>query len=296
MQVQGPEAQVKGKESVIALHPSAYLEILRPINGAMAALGVVIGAAVIGVTFPLPLEFFVAIAITFMVSGAGMVVNDYFDYNIDRINRPKRPLPSGRMSRKSAKLYAGALYLVSNLLAIFLLNTYLAALTFFNTLVTYFYAENLKKRPIGHMAVGWLAASTFLYGGLLLGFVSPIIMILVAVAFFSNLGREITKAIEDMRGDRKYHIRSIPITIGTTASRQITSIFIVIAIILSFIPYIMNVSGITELFGMYYLLVVILADFIFLYSIYIIKNVTRSQKMMKIAMFVVLLAFLAGLV
>ena len=255
----------------------------------MAALGVIIGAAVAGVTIPLPLEFFVAIAVTFMISGAGMVVNDYFDYNIDRINRPKRPLPSGKITRSNAKLYAGVLYLVSNLLAIFLLNTYLAALTFFNTLITYFYAEHLKKRPSGHIAVGWLAASTFLYGGLILGVVEPIILVLVVVAFFSNLSREIVKAIEDMRGDRQYGIRSMPITIGTTAARHIASILIIIAIIMSFVPHIMGV------FGIYYLPVIIAADMIFLYSIYVMRSASRSQKMMKIAMFAVLLAFVAGL-
>ncbi|MEM5804420.1 MAG: UbiA family prenyltransferase [Candidatus Aenigmatarchaeota archaeon] len=267
----------------------AYVDILRPMNGVMASLGVMIGAILAGVGTPLPLEFFTAVAIAFMISGAGMIVNDYFDYYIDRVNRPNRVLPSGKISRGAARLYAASLYIVSNLLAISLLNTYLVTLTFFNSLVTYFYAEKLKKRPVGHVAIGWLTASAFLYGGLIFGSVRPLVLLLAAMAFFTNISREIVKAVEDMRGDKMYSVRSLPLTIGVAGSRQIAAILAVIAIIFSFIPVILHKLS------AYYFPIMVVADAMFAYAIIIMGSPSRSQRMMKLAMLVAIFAFLAGL-
>jgi len=258
-------------------------------NALMASLGVVIGAILAGVGTPLPLEFFIAIAVAFMVSGAGMIVNDYFDYYIDRINRPHRVLPSGKIGMQSVKIYAGALYVIANLLAIFMLNIYLVTLTFFNSLVTYFYAEKLKKRPMGHIAVGWLTASAFLYGGLIFGSVRPLVLLLAAMAFFTNISREIVKAVEDRTGDKMYNVRSLPLTIGVAPARQIATIFAIIAIILSFVPVALHKLSV------FYLPIMIAADVIFAYAIVFMGYPSRSQKMMKLAMFVAIIAFLAGL-
>jgi len=60
----------------------AYLKILRPINGLMSVFAVFIAAVLVG--FPISsLELMLAFAVVFLISSAGMVINDYFDYEID---------------------------------------------------------------------------------------------------------------------------------------------------------------------------------------------------------------------
>ena len=77
-----------------------YIEILRPGNAIMGAITIVL-IALIDKTFSLPI--IIAMAAVFFETAAGNVINDYFDYNIDLINKPERPIPSGRISLKNGK-------------------------------------------------------------------------------------------------------------------------------------------------------------------------------------------------
>ena len=72
-----------------------YIEILRPGNAIMGAIVVVL-VAIIDKTFSLPI--LLATLAVFFETSAGNVINDYFDYQIDLINKPERPIPSGRIS------------------------------------------------------------------------------------------------------------------------------------------------------------------------------------------------------
>ena len=80
---------------------SVYLEMMRPNNGVLAILGILIGAIVAG-TFSVSYVILFALVVSFLINSAGNVINDYFDHAIDKINRPKRPIPSGRVKRNGA--------------------------------------------------------------------------------------------------------------------------------------------------------------------------------------------------
>ena len=87
----------------------AYLELARPLNGIIAFISAWLGGlfASQGITENLldTRLLFVSIAALLLLS-AGNAVNDYCDYNIDRINRPQRPLPSGQIQRRHALIFA----------------------------------------------------------------------------------------------------------------------------------------------------------------------------------------------
>ena len=80
---------------------NAYLEIIRPGNAVMGVIAVVL-MAIIGENYNTPI-ILGGIAV-FLAMGGGNVINDYFDHKIDAINKPNRPIPSGRISLKNAKL------------------------------------------------------------------------------------------------------------------------------------------------------------------------------------------------
>jgi geranylgeranylglycerol-phosphate geranylgeranyltransferase len=266
----------------------AYLEILRPLNGLIAVFAVFVAAML--VNFLIPYQLLLAFWVVFLISSGGMVINDYFDYEIDRINRPKRPIPSGRISRKNALIYAIALFLIANVIALFL-NFYKFTLAFLNTIINIIYSWKLKKRTlIGNLFVSWLAASTFLFGSLLNETITVTILILFLIAFSSNVGREITKTIEDIKGDRNRGVKSLPLVAGKNFAGLIAMIFILFAIFFSPLPYMLNLLSIN------YLYIVILADIIFAFSCFLIFILPKkSQKLMKIAMFVAIIAFLTGI-
>jgi 4-hydroxybenzoate polyprenyltransferase len=88
----------------------AYIKILRPDEALMMAMPVVI-IAIVGHDFTLSVVL--GTLVVFLMAGAGNVINDVFDYKIDAVNKPDRPIPSGKITLKNARIYAGILYTTS---------------------------------------------------------------------------------------------------------------------------------------------------------------------------------------
>lgn len=278
----------------------SYIEILRPLNGLMAILAVIIGAIVAGVPFsPLHMGIIFASLAAFLQSGAGMVLNDYFDREIDKINRPLRAIPSGRISPNAAKFYAVALFAASLIFA-WMINIYAFALATFNLIVFFIYAYDLKKTPYGHFVVSYLVASVYIFASLIAEKVSALIIILSCLAFLANAGREIAKGIEDFRGDKKMKAKTFEIEFGKE-NAAVAGIFLTAAaIFLSPAPLWFGIK-------LNYIFVVAIADLIFVYCSYLLfksrtetleiaaKTSAAAQKFYKIGMIVALAAFVAGI-
>jgi len=267
----------------------AYLKILRPINGLMSIFAVFIAAMLVG--FPISYNLLLSFLVVFLVSSGGMVINDYFDYETDKINRPKRSIPSEKISRRNALIYAILLFLIANAVA-FSLNLYMFGLAVLNTLIAFVYSWKLKKVLLfGNILVSWLVASTFFFGSLLNENIEAIIIVLFLLSFSSNMGREITKTIEDVKGDMKVKANTLPIIAGKNFAYLIACTFIIFSIVFSFLPYIFNLLSVN------YLILVIIADIGFTISCFLILiSPNKAQKIMKISMIIALIAFLVGLV
>ena len=265
----------------------SYLEILRIPNAILSIVAVLVSAVLVGF-YGLP-QIAIACVVVFLISGAGMVINDYFDYEADKINRPKRPLPSGRISKRNALVYSLVLFAIGNLLTIFL-NIQMTALAVVNTLLLIAYSWKLKKVILlGNFVVSYATASIFIFGGLLSGFITATTLILSLIAFSGNTGREITKTIEDMEGDRKIGARTLAIAAGKNVAAWVAIIFVIFAVLFSPLPYIFHLLSIN------YIYLITICDAVFLCSCFaILISPRKSQKMMKIAMFTGLIAFLVG--
>ncbi|MCD6558195.1 MAG: geranylgeranylglycerol-phosphate geranylgeranyltransferase [Candidatus Aenigmarchaeota archaeon] len=266
-----------------------YLEIIRPHNGLMAALAVLVAGFILTGSFS-PQMFYGALVV-FFVASVGFILNDYFDYEIDKINEPKRPLPSGRMKKNTAIAYTIALTIPALAIAQQYLNIYCVGIAVLNIFLEFIYAWKLKRVAlVGNLIVSWLVASTFVFGGLI--FVVPlaaemdIIWILAALSFLSNLGREIYGDVEDFVGDKTVGAKTLPVILGKKKSSAFASLTIIAAVLLSALPYYLGI------FGIKYLCIVALADLMFLYSL--TRDPRGTQKWTRIAMFVALVAFVAG--
>lgn len=281
---------------------NVYLEITRPTNALMAAVAVLL-MAIINFNYGIPI-ILGFITVLFATSG-GNVINDFFDYKIDKINKPQRPIPSGRISLKNAKNYSILLFLISILLSGLI--SYLVKdltpliLVFCCCILMYFYARNLKAMPLfGNIAVSLLTALCFIFGGDILAFSTHSFLILQTgfalgfFAFFMTLAREITKDMEDIEGDKIESAETLPIVWGNRNSSILSSILIIITALVSPLLFYLNI------FNVYYLVVMIIPIILFLYCAYIIlKNqepVTcgKVSKYLKIGMLISFLAFIIG--
>jgi geranylgeranylglycerol-phosphate geranylgeranyltransferase len=267
---------------------NSYIEMMRPYNGVLAILGIIIGALVAHVysIYVIP-----AVIVAFLLNGAGNVINDYFDYKIDKINRPKRPIPSGRVTRKNVLNYFLLLTAIGLIISCFI-SPYFLGIAIINTIVAFAYSWKLKGTAlIGNIAVSWLAASTFLAGALIsyaFHSIPPGVVILSSIAFLGSLSREIVKDVEDVRGDKTARIRTLPIVAGERAAKILAAIILIAAILSLLLPAYLS------LFSVFYYIGMIPAVLICLAAMAYMKNTHRSQKLIKTAMYFVFLGFLLG--
>ncbi len=265
----------------------SYIELARPQNCVMAGLAIAIGG-LIGAesTF---IDHIPSIAIASIVgciiTAGGNAVNDFYDARIDAINRPDRPIPSGRISPRNALLLSLSLFVLGIALSFFI-NPICLFIAFLSSLVLIYYSHTLKRKILwGNICIGYLVGSTFLFGG---AAVDALVATSVPfmLAMLATVGREIVKDIEDMEGDRKEGTITLPIAIGEKRSAAIASMFILVTILLSPLPAVLNILG------MPYLMVVGLADMCFLAAIVKIKRPSSSSSFLKSGMMVALLAFI----
>src|SRR2546422_2630501 len=154
------------------------------------------------------------------------------------------------------------------------------------------YENWLKARgAAGNLVIAYLVGSLFLFAGVSVfrSSTDPLIRtgILAALAFLATLGREITKDIEDMRGD--VDRVTLPRRIGASRAGLVAGLALALCVALSFLPLYFGVLGIG------YAVLVLPADGMFIYAaLHSAANPARSQRVTKYAMIVALPAFLAG--
>ncbi|MDR0901045.1 MAG: UbiA family prenyltransferase [Methanobrevibacter sp.] len=272
-----------------------YLEILRPGNAIMAVIAVIL-IAIIGKNYNIPI--ILGIIAVFLATGAGNAINDYFDYKIDAINKPNRPIPSGRISLKTARIYSIILFLIAIVIGFiisFFVNSYLPTIiVIFNSILMYYYAYSLKSSVLfGNMAIAFLTASCFIFAGTILDLIN-ISLYLGFFAFSMTLAREIIKDMEDYKGDKLEGAKTLPIKYGMKISAILAAIFILLASLLSPILYL---NGI---FNVYYLIPLGIAILIFLIAAFKILSDQSSEnsrfvsKLIKIGMLIAFIAFAIG--
>jgi geranylgeranylglycerol-phosphate geranylgeranyltransferase len=267
----------------------AYLEIIRPSNSIMAGFAVFLSGMIAAGRQVPPLDVFLAVMGTIAASSGGMVMNDYFDYDIDSINRPQRPLPRGAVTRRNAFIFAVILFVLAYLFIAF--TNWICILIGYPAIALIFvYSWKLKRRPLsGNFVVAFLTSLTLVYGGAAAEKVLLVSMLAVC-AFFANFSREIAKDIEDIKGDQSLGSRTLPILWGVERSAQLSAVCLALGIAATFLPYFAGI------FGWLYLALVIPVDVIMVYAVYLllkmrIDKITVIQRLEKAGMYSVLVIF-----
>ncbi len=235
-----------------------FIRILRPVNAAMAGIASLLGVVV--ATGTIPPQSLLLVPVVVLITGAGNAVNDYYDRDIDAVNRPDRPLPRGEVTPAGALRYSAVLFVAAILLAIFVTPECLA-IAVVNSLVLVVYARNLKGLPlVGNLAVGYLSGSIFLFGGAFAGLEGLLLNLPVAgVTFLCMTSREVLKDAEDIEGDRIGGARTLPMITGVGKAVKFSFLLALAAVILSYLP-------IYPWWGVAYVVAITVADIIILFG------------------------------
>jgi len=198
----------------------------------------------------------IATLIGFTVCAFGNLINDIKDIEIDRINNPMRPLPSGRVKKNIIWFMAFATMTISAAASFFLGKTPFLVVTAALVLLI-FYSLYLKKTVFGNIAVALTAGLSFVFGGVISSNVFSVVPAIFSI--FIHLPREILKDVMDMKGDRMTGAVTLPILIGPMKAYNVSAILLAILCLMLPIPYITGILGaayiIVVLAGAYPLLV-----------------------------------------
>ena len=270
-----------------------FLRLIRPLNCLMMGFAVIVGASLVS-----PLNFTTNLLLGFVTSfsltAASMAINDFYDREIDAINEPNRPIPRGDVSPKEALIFALVLSIIG-LIAAFKTNlpSLIVAVIAWIISITYITEGKGTGLP-GNFLVSATVVIPFIYGGLTVGQIEISTLLFVAIAFLSNTGREVTKGIVDVEGDRSHKIRTIAVTYGERTAAVAAAVFSFLAVSLSPLPWLW------ELVSDWFLPPVILTDIgMLVSSIMLLRNYSRKNakriKNLSLVWFTTgLLAFILG--
>ena len=272
----------------------AYIKISRPINLLITFL-VIIVACIISINGSYSVLKIILAGLTgALTASAGNVINDYFDINIDKINRPDRVLPKGEFTLKEALGFYIFLSLLSLFLSIFI--SLIALLeVFFASALLFLYSYKLKKIPLlGNFVVAFLTGFAFIYGGIAVNNVDASI-IPALFALLINFIREIVKDMEDIEGDKQQGINSYPALHGFKKTKMIIVFITIVLIILTVFPFINELYAIE-----YFLIVMVIVNPLLVYIVKSLfdddstKNLNKLSNLLKLDMVIGLTAIFLG--
>ncbi len=271
----------------------AFFTLTRPVNVLIGGISIFMGAFIAGSIHPLS-KVMLAVLSGALLAGAANSINDYFDVNIDKINKPYRPIPSGRLTRKESFIFSIILFSLGTFLTAFI-NWKALVIALLSCFVLYAYSAHLKRTVLwGNFSVSLMTALAFIFGGIAVDRLNAAI-IPAGFAFLYHFGREIIKDMEDREGDMSEGIRTLPLVYGNKVAMLFTTCLYILLIIITYVPYVLRIFGIT------YLLVVSLGvNVVLIYSMIsmwkrpVPENLGRLSTLLKMDMFVGLIAIYLG--
>jgi len=273
---------------------TAIVKITRPINLLITFISVIVTAIICKPnSFPL-IEIILAAFTASFVMASGNIINDIYDIEIDKINRPERPLPSNKITIVQAYSIYISLVFISIFISIFL-NEAALVVVLPSILLLFFYSKYLKRIPlVGNIVVAFLTGLVFIFGGVVVG--NPSAAIVLAVfAFLINLIREITKDIQDFEGDKTIGVKTLPIYFGFKTSKLIILLFTFILILFTLYPFLTHLYKIE-----YFVFVMITVNPILIYCLkklfqdQSLQNLKKISNLLKLSMVFGLIAIYLG--
>ena len=214
------------------------IQLMKPITWIPLIWGVICGAAASG-NFEWTFSNVLASLACMLMSGpllAGytQTINDFFDKEIDAINEPNRPIPSGKISIKDVKIQIWVL-LIAGLIVAFLLDLYakhsfpsVLLLALGGSFVSYIYsAPPLKLKQNGWLGNYALGASYIALpwwaGQALFGKLTIVTAILTLAYSLSGLGIAVINDFKSVEGDSKLGLNSLPVVFGIKNASRISA-------------------------------------------------------------------------
>ena len=202
-------------------------------------------------------KFYLILITSVLIAAAGYIINDYFDVNIDQVNKPGKVVVGAFISRRWVIFW----HLIFSLLGIYISTIAFPFLSYWHIhlsnlltiLLLWFYSTNFKKNfLVGNVVISvltaWSIAVVYFSKFTIQGLMHPqindsanlrffkLMILYSAFAFVLTLVRETLKDMEDMEGDERFGCQTLPIVWGLKPTKVYITVWLVVLVaILSFI-------------------------------------------------------------
>ena len=235
-------------------------------------------------------EYLIAFFIVIISASGAFALNDYFDYELDKINNRKdRPLVSGLISRKIALTTAIISFVIVVLLSI-LLNLASTILVVISLTIFYVYSIGLKKKLLfKNFLIAFSYLSTIFLGALIIDSdLEPLIIYFAIMGFIVGLANEIMFDIADVKGDKEQGINTFSTRFGIKPAARISMSLYIIIIFLDPLPFIVKIDERLYLDYLFLILILIPVISYIILTRSLLKNQT-SKNILKLRTLVFLI-------
>ncbi|MBS1761236.1 MAG: geranylgeranylglycerol-phosphate geranylgeranyltransferase [Bacteroidetes bacterium] len=229
-------------------------------------------------------HFIFLVLASVFIAAAGYILNDYFDINIDEVNKPKKMVVDKIISRRWAivwHLALSSLGVICSFLAFpFLQKWYLIVANLFCIALLWFYSTNFKKQLlVGNIVISVLTGWTILVvffskvnfidafggGNIVHDKLFKLAIQYTAFAFIISLVREAIKDLEDMHGDAAYQCKTMPIVWGVNVTKVYIAVWltVLLALLFSVVVYVLQFQW---WFAIIYVLAAVIVPLILVFS------------------------------
>jgi 4-hydroxybenzoate polyprenyltransferase len=198
-----------------------------------------------------PEQFWLLCLSSVLIAAAGYIINDYFDLNIDRVNKPGRIIVEKIIKRRWTIVWHWVLSVLGILIGFYLSwklkNIIIGPANLLCVISLWFYSTTFKKKLLlGNILISlltaWVILVLYFCEFRLHRFIDPsyqhylsrlfkFALLYGAFAFIISLVREVVKDIEDMDGDSRYGCRTMPIVWGVHVSRFFVATWLLVLIV-----------------------------------------------------------------
>jgi len=194
--------------------------------------------------------FFLLITASVFISAAGYIINDYFDLQIDAVNKPDKVVVDRQVKRRWAIIWHLVLSASGVLISLYIgYKTRSVIIPLANTLAVFllwFYSTTFKKKLLtGNIIIAaltaWVIFVVYFFTGAGDGWHSlaglfdarklfKLTILYAGFAFIVSLLREVVKDLEDMEGDARYHCKTMPIVWGVPATKVYAAVWLIVCV------------------------------------------------------------------
>ena len=271
-----------------------FFKIIRPVNCLITFIAIIVSGLICTKNNHISTNLFLSGLVGFLITAAGNSINDIIDIDIDRINRPNRPLPSQKITLKQAWILFVMLVTTSLVLSLFL-NQFAFLIVLLSNVLLILYSLTIKKVTLfGNIVISFLTAYAFIFGGIVVENVKGA-LIPAVFAFLINLIREMIKDMEDVKGDKLAGLNTFPIKFGSTASKYFVLVVSMILFLFSFVPFLFHIYEIE-----FFVIIMIIVNPILFYIVKSLfedsskQNLGRMSSLLKLNMVIGLIAIYIG--